>query len=160
MDYEQRLHDYVDRAFAGTTPSPAVREAKSELTADLVDKYRTLVAQGHSPSGAYEATIAGVGDIFEVVDQASGGTWPPAPPPPAPPRTRLTRSQSRRRIILWAVALLLALLCWAWLAGVFQGLFSPGPGLGPGTGPGPAAPAEPVAPPEPPAPPPPPKTPR
>ena len=88
MDYEQRIGAYIDRAFTGVVPTAQVAEAKAELRADLVDMYRTLVAQGQSPPGAYEATIASIGDIFEVVDQVSDGSWQsgafPTPPTIAP----------------------------------------------------------------------------
>lgn len=81
MDYEQRLGAYLDRAFAGAAPTTQVYDAKAELLADLVEKYRTFLAQGKSPQGAYEATIASIGDIFEVVDQATESPGPTAPPP-------------------------------------------------------------------------------
>ena len=67
---------------------------------------------------------------------------------------KLSKSKARKRIIVWAAVLLLALLCWAWMAGAFTG---PGPKPGPGPDVAPPGPAgqvtEPVA--KPPAPPPP-----
>ena len=117
MDYEQRLGAYLDRAFAGAEPTAQVDEAKAELLADLVDKHRTLVAQGQSPQGAYEITIAGVGDIFEVVDQVSGGSWRPSSTPDAPwpvmppPRPQPWRLLSGGLGASWYPVFVIA--CWA-----------------------------------------------
>lgn len=114
MDYERRLRAYVDRAFAGTTETTPVRQAKTELTADLVDKYRTLVAQGQSLPVAYESTIAGVGDVFELVDQVGGASWTPPTQTFATVRPRMAEY---RRLLTgglaapWYPAFVIA--CWA-----------------------------------------------
>ncbi|MCL1841781.1 MAG: hypothetical protein FWF75_08570 [Propionibacteriaceae bacterium] len=126
MDYEQRIGAYIERAFTGVAATTQVNEAKAELRGDLVDRYRTLVAQGQSPPGAYETTIASVGDIFEVVDQVSDGSWQPAPPTDAPPLSvgaprnsppqRASLPQPRHRLLggleaPWYPAFVI--VCWA-----------------------------------------------
>ena len=55
------------------------------------------------------------------------------------------RSRARRWIVIWAIVLLLALLCWAWMAGAFARFDGARFGFGTDAGPGgPAAPAAPA----------------
>lgn len=68
MDYYQKIHGYLERAFASAPDTEKVRETKAELNADLMDKYNALLTEGHSPESAYQSTIGSIGDIFALVD--------------------------------------------------------------------------------------------
>lgn len=72
MNGHDRIQAYLDRAFSTGPRTEGLLEAKETLLADLAEKYDSLTAQGYSEQGAYEAVISGIGDIFEIVDEAAG----------------------------------------------------------------------------------------
>lgn len=72
MDNKARLRAYVERAFRGLPESEFVNNTKEELIADLWRRYDEELACGSSPEAAYNAAIASIGDIFELVDELAG----------------------------------------------------------------------------------------
>lgn len=72
MNMEEKIILYINRAFAGSPAAEKTEEAKEALCADLLEKYRGLIEKGFSPEAAYQATISGIGDIFELVDSVTG----------------------------------------------------------------------------------------
>ena len=72
MSGEEKICHYINRAFAGCPAGQQTEEAKEALCADLLEKYRALLETGYAPETAYQTTISGVGDIFEVVDSVTG----------------------------------------------------------------------------------------
>lgn len=72
MNGHERIQAYLDRAFLTGPQTEGLLEAKETLLADLGEKYDSLTAQGYSEQGAYETVISGIGDIFEIVDEAAG----------------------------------------------------------------------------------------
>lgn len=80
MEHQEKLRTYLDRAFSTAPDSAAVREAKAEIYSDLTEKYQALLESGHSPESAYHATIAGIGDIFQLVDSMGGASAAQAQP--------------------------------------------------------------------------------
>jgi hypothetical protein len=60
------LTQYVQLLFAGTANTD---EMQQEILQNTLDKYDDLIAQGKSPEAAYRLSIAGIGDITEILEQ-------------------------------------------------------------------------------------------
>lgn len=71
MNGEEKIRAYLDRAFSGVKQTKKVQDTKEALYADLLEKYKGLLAQGYMPESAYQTVISGIGDIFELVDSAA-----------------------------------------------------------------------------------------
>lgn len=66
---EDKIRKYVESHFAGASMRSDTEELKEELIVNLIDKYHDLVAAGQSPESAYEAVIAGIGDLDEMLKE-------------------------------------------------------------------------------------------
>ncbi len=77
MTGEDRIRNYINRAFSGAPQTEIVLEAKESLEANLMEKYQELLKQGNTPEAAYQTVIGTVGDIFEIVDSAAEGDFDP-----------------------------------------------------------------------------------
>lgn len=62
-----RIRNHVEELFAGAPRSRRAQELKDELIANLTDRYNDMTAQGKDEETAYSATIAGIGDIDELI---------------------------------------------------------------------------------------------
>lgn len=74
MNGEEKIRNYIDRAFSSSAQTEKVLEAKEALCADLLEKYQALITEGNTPEAAYQATISSIGDIFELVDSVTEGS--------------------------------------------------------------------------------------
>lgn len=71
----EQLAQYVDLLFAG---SDGAEEIKQEILQNTLDRFDDLVARGSTEEAAYRQTIAGIGDVGELL----GGESPDARPQP------------------------------------------------------------------------------
>lgn len=60
----EKLIQYIDLLFAG---NPDIEEVKQEILQNTLDRYDDLISQGKSPESAYTLSIAGIGDIQEIL---------------------------------------------------------------------------------------------
>lgn len=63
---KQKLIQYVDLLFAG---SSGTEDVKQEILQNTLDRYDDLLAQGKSPEAAYSLAISSIGDIHELLGQ-------------------------------------------------------------------------------------------
>lgn len=96
---KEQLTKYVELLFAGTSGTEEIRQ---EILQNTLDKYDDLVAQGKTPEAAYRLSIAGIGDIDEII----GSGIPPAPVSAPRPQT-----MSVAKKLLKAGAILLYIIC-------------------------------------------------
>lgn len=66
-----KLNDYVDGVFAPYEGAKSIDELKSDLLADLQERFRELRAEGKDEATALELTIDSIGDIEETVREVS-----------------------------------------------------------------------------------------
>jgi uncharacterized protein YjbI with pentapeptide repeats len=66
-----RINEYVDGVFAAYEGTKSVSELKSDLLADLQERYRELRAEGKDEATAFEMTVDSIGDIEETVQEVS-----------------------------------------------------------------------------------------
>ena len=65
---KNRIKDYIDLIFADAPDCARTREMKEEMYANVCDRYDDLLRKGKSEAAAYNASIAGIGDISELID--------------------------------------------------------------------------------------------
>ena len=65
---KNRIKDYIDLIFADAPDCARTREMKEEMYANVCDRYDDLIREGKSEAAAYYASIAGIGDISELID--------------------------------------------------------------------------------------------
>lgn len=65
---KEKLTQYVDLLFTGTADTDDIRQ---EILQNTLDRYDDLIAQGKSPEAAYRLAIGGIGDINEIIGNAS-----------------------------------------------------------------------------------------
>ena len=95
-----KLIQYINLLFAGV---PDAGDIKDEIMQNTLDRYDDLIAQGKSPESAYSLSIAGIGDINELL--ASKSNTPSAADSEATPKKRFLSPLST------AVAIIFFILC-------------------------------------------------
>ena len=68
---KDKLDEYVDGIFAPYEGAKSISELKSDLLADLHDRFRELKAEGKDDAAAFELTIDSIGDIEQTVQEVS-----------------------------------------------------------------------------------------
>ncbi len=63
-----KIKQYIDDAFSNVRTTKKIAELKDELYVNLAEKYNDQLSQGKTEQEAYNAAIAGIGDISELVD--------------------------------------------------------------------------------------------
>ena len=66
-----KINEYVDGVFAPYEGTKSVGELKTDLLADLQERYRELLAEGKDEAAAFEQTVDSIGDIEETVREVS-----------------------------------------------------------------------------------------
>lgn len=66
-----KLHEYVDGVFAPYEGTKSISELKTDLLADLRERYRELLAEGKDEAAAFAETVDSIGDIEETVREVS-----------------------------------------------------------------------------------------
>ena len=66
---ENRIRAHMDQLFAGVQPTRSCVELKEEMIQNAIDKYHDLLSEGKTPEAAYNITIAGIGDVSELIHQ-------------------------------------------------------------------------------------------
>ena len=82
---EAKIRAYIQWAFAGIPSSQKAEDLKEEMILNLIEKYHEELAQGKSKNEAYGATIAGIGDLSELLDSVR------------PPETAYTQAEEEKR---------------------------------------------------------------
>ena len=98
----EQLIRYVDLLFAG---APNAGDIKQEILQNTLDRYDDLIAQGKSPEAAYSLSIAGIGDISEIL-----GNVPRQEAEPSRQFTQEVRTVPVWKKILRAVAICLYII--------------------------------------------------
>ena len=65
---KNKIKDYIDLIFADAPDCQRTREIKNEMYANVCDRYDELLREGKNEAEAYNASIAGIGDISELID--------------------------------------------------------------------------------------------
>lgn len=65
---EVKIHAYIDQLFAGIEAGERLSEVKLEIYQNTLDRYNDFLNEGLSPDRAYDAAIAGIGDIGEILE--------------------------------------------------------------------------------------------
>ncbi len=126
-----KLKEYIDTIFADAErrapENQRVREFKEELLQNLNDRYDDLLARGKTPAAAYNAAIAGVGDISELLDSVVGaarasdtgkgyGTVETPPPvakrPLTPEEQEKVRRYKERSAVIVSISIAMYIICW------------------------------------------------
>lgn len=63
----EKFRGRLDELFENAPQTNKARELKEELLANLLDKYNDLISSGKSEDEAFNITIAGIGDIDELL---------------------------------------------------------------------------------------------
>lgn len=64
---EDKLRAYMDHLFRDVKATRKSVELKEEILQNLVDKYHDLIAEGKSEEAAYNISVAGIGDMDELL---------------------------------------------------------------------------------------------
>lgn len=64
---KEKLKNFIDDIFVNAPKTPATLDAKEEFFANACDKYDDYIAQGKDETAAFNLTIAGIGNINEVL---------------------------------------------------------------------------------------------
>ena len=102
---KDKLIAYVDLLFSGVADADDV---KQEILQNTLDRYDDLLSQGKSPEAAYTLSIAGIGDISELLSSSFEKPQATTAQPenePAPSKTPIKKK------ILDAIAICLYILC-------------------------------------------------
>lgn len=101
----EQLIQYVNLLFAGAADCD---EIKQEILQNTLDRFDDLVEQGKSPEAAYRLSISGIGDINEILGNASCSPAPVQNPMEAP-ETENDIKQKKIRAFAIALYILCAL---------------------------------------------------
>lgn len=63
----EKLNRKIDELFQNAPNTNRAKELKEELLANLIDKYKDLIASGKSEDDAYNIAISGIGDVDELI---------------------------------------------------------------------------------------------
>lgn len=66
---KERIKDYIDLIFADAPDCKRTREAKEEMYSNVCDRYDDLIREGKSEAVAYNISIAGIGDISDLIEE-------------------------------------------------------------------------------------------
>lgn len=94
---KDKLMSYVDLLFAGTQDTQDIRQ---EILQNTLDRYDDLIAQGKTPEAAYQLSIAGIGDISQLLTHQ----------PPQVPAEPQKQDDSRHKL-LRSIAIAMYILC-------------------------------------------------
>ncbi len=97
-----RIKSYIHDAFADAPSTEKVYELKQELYANLSDKYEEQLAKGKAPQEAYQAAIASIGDIQQLVESVRDYSAVPI---------GLSPAQRKKSALITAAAVMLYILC-------------------------------------------------
>lgn len=120
-----KLKEYMDTIFADAEKkapdSQRLWELKEEMLRNLYDRYDDLLAGGKSPAAAYNAAVAGVGDVTELLDAVVGESDTDAESAPSkqkktasmtPEEVQRVKAYKKRSAILTAAAVSMYIVCW------------------------------------------------
>lgn len=65
----EKLRGYIDELFSDAPLTKKTVEVKEEILQNLTEKYNDLIAEGKSEDAAYNITVAGIGDISELIQE-------------------------------------------------------------------------------------------
>lgn len=63
----EKLNRKIDELFQNAPKTHRAKELKEELLANLIEKYKDLIAAGKSEDDAYNIAISGIGDVDELI---------------------------------------------------------------------------------------------
>ena len=118
---KDKLRDYIDLIFADAPDCKRTRELKEEFYSNICDKYDDLIQEGKSESAAYNISVAGVGDISDLIDsikRENGGYMESGfekaanePVFTAEEKAEIEKYRARSGIMT-SIAVALYILCW------------------------------------------------
>lgn len=73
-----QLMQYVNLLFAGSSDAEEMRQ---EILQNTLDRYDDLIARGKTPEEAYRQSIAGIGDVNEIINGKAAPLFDEAPGP-------------------------------------------------------------------------------
>ncbi len=116
---KNKLKAYIEQIFFDAPNIPHTRELKEEMYSNICDRYDDLLAEGKTESAAYNITIAGIGDISELIDELRAEAGISSSLPPSSYKPRYTTEEQEtvdkfriRSAIIKIIAISLFILCW------------------------------------------------
>ncbi|SMC88890.1 permease prefix domain 1-containing protein [Papillibacter cinnamivorans] len=70
---KDKLRAYIDSLFSDAPKTRKAYELREELLSNLNAKYDDLISRGYSEEEAYQAAVAGIGDVSELIAALGGG---------------------------------------------------------------------------------------
>ena len=126
-----KLKEYLDAVFADAERrapyNEKLRELKEEMLCNLYDRYDDLLAEGRTPSAAYNIAVAGVGDISGLLDSVVGAASAAGAAsshtasdedaargkhPLTPEEQETLKKYKERSAVLTALSVVMYILCW------------------------------------------------
>ena len=122
---KNKIKDYIDLIFADAPDCARTREMKEEMYANVCDRYDDLLREGKNEAEAYNASIAGIGDISALIDSIKseqgehGGEYSNLCSTDEHAQRRFTDEEKEeikkyraRSSVMNAVAVSMYILCW------------------------------------------------
>lgn len=98
-----KLRAHVNQLFTDAPQSRRTVELKEEMIQNLTDQYNDLMAEGKSPEAAYNITVAGIGDVSELISGLNGGD--------DVVQREIVLKREQQRALRTAIAIALYVLC-------------------------------------------------
>lgn len=95
-----KIRTHVNQLFSEAPQSRRAVELKEEMIQNLTDQYNDLLAQGKSSEAAYNITVAGIGDVSELIATLSDQQDDPQ-------HRQVQDARRQRRALLTAIAIML-----------------------------------------------------
>jgi hypothetical protein len=70
---KDQIKEHIEGLFKGAPRTRRIADLQEELLSGCLDKYEDLISSGVTEQAAYDAVIAGIGDIDELTGEARGG---------------------------------------------------------------------------------------
>jgi hypothetical protein len=118
---DNTVHRLLDEAFADVEMTPETQDLKEEIRANLMDRVSELTASGVAPEEAARRAVGELGDVHELIEEASGptaGIRPVDGSPSAPSAAELVaRNRVPRKPSYVAVVVLMSIVLTASVVG-------------------------------------------
>lgn len=113
------IKNYIDKIFTDAPDCERTSQLKEEMRADVCDRYDDLVASGKSPAAAYNISIAGIGDVSELIESIKAEDSGCERERDREPVYRLSDEEQaavekykKRSAVVVAIAVAMYIVCW------------------------------------------------
>ncbi len=64
---ENKIRQHIEALFAAAPDTAKTKEVREDMIVNVIERYHDYIAQGKSPEEAYRASVAGIGDVSELI---------------------------------------------------------------------------------------------